>query len=52
MVVLAYVPRLRKDTHMSGNAVIAVGQTYHTRTKLVLVVGMGVVATVLPPKYS
>ena len=46
------VARPRKDIPMFGNAVIAADQTYHIRTKLVLVVGMGVVEIVVPQKYS
>lgn len=46
MVSLTYVSRGRRNTPMFGNAVIAVGQAYHIRTKPVLVVGMGAAATV------
>jgi hypothetical protein len=37
---------------MFGNAAIVADQTYLIRTKLVLLVDMGVVAIVVPQKYS
>jgi len=52
IVALTYVIRPRNDTLMSGSVAIVVGQTYHIRTKLVLLVDMDVVATVVPQRYS
>jgi hypothetical protein len=52
MALSTYVARPRKDIPMFGNAAIVADQTYHIRTKLVLLVDMGVVAIVVPRKYS
>jgi hypothetical protein len=52
MALLAYILRPRRDIRMSGSVVTAVGQTYLTRIKRVLVVDMGVVAIAQPPRYS
>ena len=52
LVSLAYLARPKRSTPMFGNAAIAAGQTYHIRTKLVLIVDTDVVAIVVPRRYK